>query len=528
METLVAKGGMVVAPHRAAAEAGAEILAAGGTAIDAMIAASAAIAVAYPHMNGLGGDGFWLVAAPGKPPKAILACGPAARAATIAAYRAEGHDAMPVRGPRAAATVAGTVGGWALAHEIAATLGGGLPLADLFSAAIRLAKEGVAVSPSEARTPAALIAGLADLPGFAEAFLDGGALPPAGTPRRAPRLADVLGHLASAGLDDLYRGDVGVALAQDLERLGSPLRREDLTAYRARLAEPLSLAGRWGTLWNAPLPTQGFASLAILGQFERLAVARDDGPEFVHALVEATKQAFSARDRIWGDPDAGADPAALLAAPALDRMAAAIDRRRAAPWPASASGGDTVWLGAIDRNGVAVSFIQSIFFEYGAGIVLPQTGILWQNRAAAFSLDPASPAALGSGRLPPHTLNPAMARLANGRLIVYGTMGGEGQPQTQAAVFARHVVFGRDVGAAIDAPRWLLGRTWGESSTSLKLEARTDPDVVAALDRMGHRVELLAEPYSDLVGHAGMIVRRPDGRLDGAHDPRSDGGAAAA
>jgi gamma-glutamyltranspeptidase len=529
METLTSTKGMIVAPHSAAAEAGAEILAAGGTAIDAMIAAAATCAVAYPHMNALGGDGFWLIAEPDRAPRAILAAGPAGSGATIEAYRALGYDQMPTRGPGAAATVAGTVAGWALAHELAATLGGGLPLGDLLADAIRRAKEGVPVSASEARTPASTIAELADLPGFAESFLVDAKLPAAGAVRRHPRLADALEQLAHAGLDDFYRGDVGSSIAQDLERLGSPVKRADLLGYRARLAEPLSLSTRWGTVWNTPLPTQGVASLIILGLFERLGIARDDGFDFVHGLVEATKRAFRARDAVWADPDAVPhDPALLLAHAHLDRLAAAIDRGRSAPWSdPRGDGGDTVWLGAVDRNGLAVSFIQSIFFEYGSGCVLPETGILWLNRASSFSLDPAAVNRLGPGRLPPHTLNPPMARLADGRLVVYGTMGGEGQPQTQAAVFARHVVFGHDVAAAIEAPRWLIGRTWGESSASLKLESRFDPDLVQALERAGHPVEVLPEAYADAMGHAGMIVWRPNGGLEGAHDPRSDGGAAA-
>lgn len=531
METLVATGGMVVAPHRAAAEAGAEVLAAGGTAVDSMIAAAATIAVVYPHMNGLGGDGVWLVAEPGRPPKAILAIGPAAGAATIARYRAADHDRMPCRGPEAAATVAGTVAGWALAHEIARALGGGLPLPDLLHAAIRHAKEGIAVTANEAHTPPARIAEVAGVPGFAAAFLVDGKLPEAGHVRRFARLADVLDHLANAGLDDFYRGDVGHALAQDLERAGAPVAHADLRAFRTRLATPPTLETKWGRLWNTPLPTQGVAALALLGIFERLGVKRADGFDVVHGLVEATKEAFRGRNTLWADPAAvDADPAALLDAAALEAAAARIDRRRAAPcatsWPAAANGGDAVWLGAIDRKGVAVSFIQSTFFEYGSGLVLPQTGILWQNRAAAFSLDPAAVGHLAPGRLPPHTLCPAMARLSDGRTAVYGATGGDGQPQAEAAVFARAIAFGMDVGEAIAAPRWLLGRTGGESSATLNVEDGLDPDVVTALDRAGHRVET-APARSGLTGHAGMIVRRPDGRLDGAHDPRSDGGAAA-
>jgi gamma-glutamyltranspeptidase/glutathione hydrolase len=175
---------------------------------------------------------------------------------------------------------------------------------------------------------------------------------------------------------------------------------------------------------------------------------------------------------------------------------------------------------------VAVSFIQSIYHEFGSGVVLAGTGINWQNRGASFSLDPDALLALKPGKRPFHTLNPAAARLHDGRTMVYGTMGGDGQPQTQAAVFTRHVVFGQPLQTAVSAPRWLLGRTWGQTTDSLKLEARFPDAVVEALIERGHDVEVLL-PYDETMGHAGALVRHADGMLEGASDPRSDGGVAA-
>ncbi|MFP6696189.1 MAG: gamma-glutamyltransferase, partial [Alphaproteobacteria bacterium] len=166
------------------------------------------------------------------------------------------------------------------------------------------------------------------------------------------------------------------------------------------------------------------------------------------------------------------------------------------------------------------------YWEFGSGVVLSDTGILWQNRGSSFSLANSSPNRLSHRRRPFHTLNPAIARLDDGRVMAYGTMGGEGQPQTQAAVFARHVLFGQDLQAAVTAPRWLLGRTWGAETTTLKLESRFDANVVLSLASAGHEIETVA-PYSNLMGHAGALVRHPDGWLEGASDPRSDGGVAA-
>jgi oxamate amidohydrolase len=212
---------------------------------------------------------------------------------------------------------------------------------------------------------------------------------------------------------------------------------------------------------------------------------------------------------------------------ALEKMAAAVDRERALAWPRPAAPGDTIWMGAIDAAGRAVSFIQSLYWEFGSGLVSRRTGVLWQNRGISFPLAPGHPNRLAPGRLPFHTLNPALARFDDGRVMVYGTMGGEGQPQTQAALFARYAWGGMALQPAVTAPRWLLGRTWGSQSTTLKLERRWDPEVVAALRMAGHEVELV-EPFSDLMGHAGAVVRHGDGLIEGAADPRSDGAVTAA
>ena len=188
--------------------------------------------------------------------------------------------------------------------------------------------------------------------------------------------------------------------------------------------------------------------------------------------------------------------------------------------------GDTIWMGVIDGAGRAVSFIQSIYHEFGSGVVLNDSGINWQNRGCSFSLNEGALNALRPGRKPFHTLNPALARLNDGRVMVYGTMGGDGQPQTQCAVFTRAIQFGMGAQAAVSAPRWLLGRTWGQSSDSLKLESRFESGVVRELAERGHDVEIL-QAYDETMGHAGCIIRHPDGTLEGGADPRSDGLVAA-
>ena len=517
---------MVTAPHHLAAQSGLAVLRDGGNAIEATIAAASVIAVVYPHMNSIGGDGFWLIAPPEAPPIGIEGCGAAGGNVTPELYRRHGLAEIPNRGGLAANTPAGTLSGWNAALEMSAKYGGKLPLERLFRDAIHYAEEGFAVTRGQAELTAAKLDELREVPGFRDSFLVAGRPPERGTIFRQPRLGATFRQLMRDGIDSFYRGTLARSIAADLARAGSPLTLADLAAQRARLVSPLALELSCGTVFNMPPPTQGLASLLILGLFERLDVREADGFAYVHGLVEATKQAFLVRDRVAVDPAAGAgDPKEFLTAAALSQRAALIDRRRAAPWPGGGPPSDTIWIGAIDADGLAVSFIQSTYWEFGAGVVLAESGIVWQNRGSSFRLSPDRPNALVPARRPFHTLNPAFARLHDGRRLVYGTMGGDGQPQTQAAVFTRHVLFGQGLQEATSAPRWLLGRTWGAASTSLKLEAGFEPGLAAALAAAGHNVEAVPR-FDSVFGHAGAVLRHAGGVFEGASDPRSDGCAA--
>lgn len=525
LTTLMSPRGMVVAPHHLAAQSGLAVLREGGNAIEAMVAAAAAIAVVYPHMNSIGGDGFWLIREPGKAPIGIDASGRSAALATPGFYRDQGLAAIPPRGALAALTVAGTVSGWRAALDVSAAAGGRLPLDRLLADAIAYAQGGVPLTAGHVAMCEAKHGELAGVPGWAETFrpqeMRAGAL------LAQPGLASTLRRLAEAGLADFYRGDIARAMARHLEAAGSPLRLADLETHEAARVAPLSVRLGVGTLYNMPPPTQGLASLMILAIFDRIRPEKPEGFEHIHRLVEATKRAFLGRDAVVTCPSRLAvDPASLLAPEFIAREAAAIDLAKAAPWPAGGPPkGDTIWMGAIDGEGRAVSFIQSIYWEFGSGLVLPETGVMWQNRGLSFSLEESHLNRLEPGRKPFHTLNPALALFDDGRVMAYGTMGGEGQPQTQAAVFSRHGLYGMPLAASIAAPRWLLGRTWGASSTSLKLENRISSRVIKALWRAGHEVETL-EDFTDVMGHAGAVVRHPSGLFEGAADPRSDGAAA--
>ena len=521
--------GVVAAPHHAAAEVGRQMLAEGGNALEAMVAMAATIAAVYPHMNHVGGDAFWLIREPSGRVRAIMGAGPAGAKATPAFYREHGFDEIPPRGPFAALTLPGAVATWMRALQAAEAYGGRLPLDVLLGPAMRHAREGYTVARSQARLTAEKLAECRDAPGFAQAFLIDGKPPAEGATLKQEAFAATLDHLANAGLADFYRGDVGREIAADLERIGAPVTRADLERYEAKVAEPLSAALEVGTLCNTPPPTQGLASLIILALFERLRVTKAESFDHVHGLVEATKRAFLVRDRVVTDPERLPHPVAQYLDKAfLDVEALKIDRRKSAKWPMPHGEGDTIWMGAADSSGLVVSFIQSLYWEFGSAVVLPATGVLMQNRGASFSLERGSLNVLQSGRQPFHTLNPALAVLRDGRVMAYGTMGGDGQPQTQAAVFTRHVLYREPLEEAVDRPRWLLGRTWGSPHTNLRLEKRFDEGLIDRLLSAGHDVEMVPEDYSDTMGHAGAVVLHPDGTLEGVHDPRAAGGAAGA
>lgn len=522
MQTVTASNGIATAPHHLAAQAGRDVLAEGGTAVEACVAIAATLSAVYPHMTGIGGDGFWLIREPDGRLHAIHGVGGAAAGADLSLYA--GLDAVPQRGPLAANTVAGTVSAWEAALADPACT---LPLDRLLRDAIVHAETGVAVTAGGAGIAQGKGEELRGQPGgYADIFEPEGRPLAEGDVLRQPALAETLRTLAREGLASFYTGPLAARIAEDLAALGSPVSADDLAAHAASRPAPLSVPITGARLFNTAPPTQGFASLLILALFDRLQADAPDGFDHVHGLVEATKQAFLLRDAHVGDPAfTDFDFQGLLAdAEPLDALAARIDPAKALPWPQPPQWGDTCWFAAADGEGRVVSCIQSTYFEFGSGLVLPQTGITWQNRGSSFRLAESGWNALKPGRKPFHTLNPAMALFDDGRIMAYGTMGGEGQPQTQAALFTRYARYGVDLQEAISAPRWLLGRTWGDVTTSLKLEDGFDPTLYTALEAAGHDVERVGPP-SAMMGHAGALVRLPEGSFEGASDPRSDGAA---
>jgi gamma-glutamyltranspeptidase/glutathione hydrolase len=527
--------GIVASPHPLATVAGLEVLLRGGTAVDAAVAVGATIAVVYPHMTGLGGDSFWLCwDARAARLTALQAAGAAAARATPDLYRRHGLAQIPTRGPLAALTVPGATDGLWTAHRYSQErLGSTMPWGDLLQAAIRHAADGILVSPCQSR----VTAGATDLlaarePAFAPfrtIYLDGDAAPAAGRPLAQPALARTLERLAREGGRAFYEGDLAAEIGRACEAAGSPLRTEDLAAHRSRFTEPATVPYRGGLAATVPPPCQGLVALAVLGMLDRTdlrACARDPA-DYVHVAVEATKLAFADRDRWLADPEHVAVPLGRLLAPAYLRdrgRRIAMDRAAPATLPSGIERGDTIACVTADAAGNCVSLIQSIYHEWGSGVVAGQTGVVLQNRGAGFTLDAAHANVLAPGKRPFHTLTPFMYLRDGKPLLVAGTMGGEGQPQTLVAVTTRVVDLGLDVQSAVEAPRWVYGRTWGAPTRALSIEGRFGDAVAADLTRRGHAVRML-DSWSDTAGHAQALQFEPGGLLVGGGDPRADGPA---
>ena len=530
--------GMVTSPHYLATQAGVDILRKGGTALDAAIAVAAVLAVVYPQMCGIGGDNFWLAheAATGTM-HGINASGRSGEKATREFFTQKGLSAIPLRGPLAACTVPGVVSGWDAAHTLSRLWGSPLSLADLLQDAIALAVEGFAVTPSlaywlheDCKTDPRGYRQLQNQPGFANTFLPTGKPAHVGQRLRLPELAATLGLLAHEGPRSFYEGELAERMTRWLADNGGLLTARDFAQHDAETVTPLSVRYRGLEACNLPPNTQGVASLSILNILEHMDVASlaEGSAEHIHAVVEATKLAFAERDAYVTDPDFAQIPLDCMLSPAHGRELAQRIRMDRALEPANLlePKGDTCWFGVVDAQGNAVSAIQSIFHDFGAGIVAGDTGVLLQNRGSFFSLDPSHVNTLEPLKRTMHTLNPPMLRKNGKPWLVYGTMGGEGQPQTQAALVTRMVDFGLSPHDAVAAPRWLYGRSWGVPVNNLRIEGRFAPQVAAGLQQRGHDVECIKD-FSDLMGHAGAILcDHETGVLFGATDPRSDGLAA--
>jgi gamma-glutamyltranspeptidase/glutathione hydrolase len=518
---------VVATPHYLASVAGLAMLERGGSAVDAIIAANATLAVVYAHMSGLGGDLFAQVWDPKRRTLAALnASGRAGERATIDVFKAKGWESIRPRGPFAAITVPGAVDGWSQLHRRY----GKLEWRELFQPAIQHA-HGFPLSPKFRDFIARYADTLRPFEATAAVFLPGGRAPEAGAILRQPDLARSLTLVAEQGAEAFYRGELGRRILQGLRAAGGILTEDDLASHTSDWVEPLRTTYRGYEVTQLPPNTQGIAALMILNLIEGvdLGSVGEGTADYYHLMTEATKLAFADRDRWVSDPATAAIPVdRLLAKDYAAERRRLVDMTRARPEQETAPGdlgGDTVYLCAADADGCAVSLIQSVYYEFGSAFMPPGTGILLQNRGSFFTLNPEHVNALAPRKRTFHTIIPAMALREGRPALLFGTMGGEGQPQTQAAVLTRLVDFGFNVQEAIEAPRWLYGRTWGEASKSLRLEGRVPDNVAGELIRRGHEVQMMPD-WSETMGHAQAIrIDHEQGVLHGGADPRGEGAA---
>jgi len=514
--------GMVTSPHALASEAGLEVLRAGGNAIEAAIAIGAALSVTYPHFTGLGGDAFWVIGDQTGMLRTLSGIGQAAQ--TLPMFSA----AIPLRGAGSTLTTAATVDTWHQAYAISQTSWGGQrSWSSLFDRAIDYASEGFPVTPSQHFWQQFRADELRAMPGFSAVFEPDGHAPAIGERFVQPALARTLERIATYGAREFYEGELAQRIARGLQQAGSPLTQTDLAKTRARDEAPLRVAYRGGELVSLQPPTQGVTTLQIMGTLARfdLSSIAEGSADYYHLLVEAVKCAFVDRDRLVSDPEFNRVPVGdMLSTDTLDAHARSINLHKARAWPHQFRPGDTVFIGASDGQGRSASLLQTVYFDWGSGVVAGDTGILWHNRGASFSVDPANHNAVQPGKRPFHTLNPGMY-LKDGRPHqLFGTQGADGQPQTLAAVLTRLIDYGMDPLSALARPRFLLGKTFSDSRDALKLEEDAGAEVFAALAARGHEVSAIAA-QSPLAGHPGVIRIELDGALSGAHDPRSDGQA---
>lgn len=523
---------IVSTSHPLAAQAGLRVLWQGGNAVDAAIAAAAALTIVEPVSCGLGGDAFSLVW-DGAKLHGLNASGVAPAAWSIDYFkRRHGESERGLaRQPRRGwdtVTVPGVVAGWEALHGKF----GSLPFADLMAPAIEIAERGHAVASIVARKWAAAIPELHDQPGFADTFMPAGRAPGVSELVRFPDHAKTLRLLANGGPRAFYEGEPAERIAAFAREGGGALTFDDLRGYRAEWVEPIGKDYRGYTVHEIPPNGQGIAALIALGileQFDLRALACD-GIHSQHLQIEAMKLAFADVYRYVADPRAmEVSPEAMLDPAYLASRAALIDPRRATHFTSGMPhAGGTIYLTAADERGMMVSFIQSNYMGFGSGVVVPRTGIALQNRGCGFSMDPRSANCVAGGKRPFHTIIPAfVTECVDGRrypVMSFGVMGGDMQPQGHLQSIVRMLDYDQQPQAACDAPRWKVNRDF-----TLDVEATFDRDVARELQQRGHRIEAIDDPYMDF--GSGQYIWKLD-RMDSergyvaASDSRRDGLAA--
>ncbi|MEQ2466341.1 gamma-glutamyltransferase [Niallia hominis] len=521
-QSIVGTKSMIVSPHYLASSAGNSILEKGGNAFDAAVAVSACLAVVYPHMTGLGGDSFWLMYH-AKENKLDAYNGSGRSGANITRANFSGEDAIPFRGIRSILTVPGMVDSWAAVLERYGTM----TLSEVLAPAIHYAEFGFPASNDQIKNTFKNMDILQEDEDIASIFLKGNEVPKRNEKFVQKDLANSLKEIARKGRNEFYKGTLAEKIVSSLQSKGGLLTKEDFSNHYGNWANPISSTYREYTMYQVPPNSQGFVGLMalnILENFELPSIPHNSY-QYYHLLIESLKQSFQDRNKYLTDPNFNEIPLDhLLSKTYAKELADKIYLDQTNAITTQSVGNDTAYAAVVDESGNAVSFIQSIYFEFGSGIVAKDTGIILQNRGSFFSLNENNVNCLEPKKRTFHTLMPAMAFKGGKPIVLYGTQGGEGQPQTQTVIITRMLDYGVDPQTAINEPRFVWGRTWGNTTEELKIEGRVSKEVRDKLKQSGHLVKSV-EDFDDIMGHANAILIDSQGFLHGGVDPRSDGAA---
>jgi len=520
-QVVYAANGMVATSQALAAQAGLAVLQRGGNAIDAAVAAAACLTVVEPTSNGIGGDAFALVWTRGKL-HGLNASGPAPGKISAAAVKKAGHSEMPAFG-WIPVNVPGAPAAWA---ELSDRFGR-LPLTETLGPAADYAERGYPVSPVVAGLwKSALVNFREKLRGeeyspFFSTFAPGGRAPEAGEIWRSPDHARTLRSIAETRGQSFYRGELADRIDSFAKKHGGFLSREDLESYRPEWVDPISICYRGNEVWEIPPNGQGLVALLALNILKGFEFRSKDSPETLHRQIEAIKLAFADGKRYITDPQKmRVKVSDLLSEGYAAERRKLIGREASLPEAGRPRESGTVYLAAADREGNMISYIQSNYKGFGSGLVVPETGISLQNRGCNFSLDPGDDNCLEPGKKCYHTIIPGFLTRDGRPVGPFGVMGGFMQPQGHVQVIMNTIDFQLNPQAALDAPRW----NWLKGKT-VDLESSVPSHLAGALARMGHRINLAADPSG--FGRGQIIWQTDGGVLAGGSDPRADGMAAA-
>ena len=529
---VIAPHGMAATSQPLATQIALDILKAGGSAVDAAIAANAALGLMEPTGCGIGGDLFAIVwDGTAKRLHGLNASGRSPRALSLEYFREQGLERIPERGPLPV-SVPGAVDGW---FELHARFGR-LPMEELLAPAIAYARNGFPVTEVIAWHWARNAKILQGYPGFAEVFMPAGKAPAKGEVFRNPRLADTYRKIAEGGRDAFYRGEIAATIERYLSENGGFLSAADLADHKSEWVEPLSSGYRGYEVWELPPNGQGIAALQMLNILEDydIAAMRFGSADYLHVLVETKKLVYADRARYYTDPQFEDVPVDwLLSADYAAQRRGLIDMRRAADaveaGAAPIEHGDTIYLAVADREGNMVSLIQSNFSGMGSGMTPPGLGFILQNRGELFSLDPVHANVYAPGKRPFHTIIPAFVTRAGEPWLAFGVMGGAMQPQGHVQVLVNMIDFEMNLQQAGDAPRIRhvgSAQPTGEHAAGggeIWMESGFDAAVIAELQRRGHRTDIRGQAYG---GYQAIARDRDNGVWVGASESRKDGHAA--